>query len=92
MLNSISVSKLCGVSLRRLQYYDEQGFIKPILRGHTRRYDDSQIAMIKRVAQLRERGIPLKRSLIIAKTNPDNRVQKLLQAIDLLGTYSLRFR
>ena len=36
--SSLEVSRLTGVSLRQLQWWDEQGVVSPVQRGHRRLY------------------------------------------------------
>lgn len=56
------VSKLAGVSIRTLQYYDRIGLLRPA--GHTeagyRLYDDTDLARLQQILLFRELEFPLR--------------------------------
>lgn len=64
--SSKAVSRIVGISLRRIQYWDEQGFIRPSVklaggRGTKRLYSFSDLIQLKVVKDLAERGLSLRR-------------------------------
>lgn len=59
--NSKMVSRIVGVSLRQIQYWDERGFIRPSVRlaegrGSKRLYSFSDLIQLKVVKDLTRRG------------------------------------
>jgi DNA-binding transcriptional MerR regulator len=62
---SDKVSRLTGLTRRRLQYWDERGFISPNLsksvegRGHRRLYDFKDLVSLRVATQLRSEGVSL---------------------------------
>ncbi len=80
------VSKLTGVSIRTLQYYDKIGLLKPA--GHTesgyRMYDDTSLKQLQQILLFRELEFPLKEiKEIMASPNYDKN-KALEQQIKLL--------
>lgn len=64
--NSKMVSRIVGVSLRQIQYWDEQGFIRPSVklaegRGTKRLYSFSDLVQLKVVKDLTDYGLSLQR-------------------------------
>jgi DNA-binding transcriptional MerR regulator len=64
--NSKVASRIVGVSLRQIQYWDEQGFIRPSVRladgrGTKRLYSFSDLIQLKVVKNLAERGLSLRK-------------------------------
>lgn len=52
-----SVSQKCDVSLRQLQWWDEQGIVSPIQIDHKRMYTDAELEKVRRIARLSKAGI-----------------------------------
>lgn len=80
------VSRLAGVSIRALQYYDKIGLLHPT--GYTdagyRLYDDTDLERLQHILLFRELGFPLKDIRKIME-NPDfDRGRALEQQIELL--------
>lgn len=64
--NSKMVSRIVGVSLRQIQYWDEQGFIRPSVklaegRGTKRLYSFSDLVQLKVVKDLTDYGLSLQK-------------------------------
>ena len=64
--NSKMVSRIVGVSLRQIQYWDERGFIRPSVRlaegrGSKRLYSFSDLIQLKVVKDLTKRGLSLRK-------------------------------
>lgn len=80
------VSKLAGVSIRTLQYYDKIGLLHPT--GYTdagyRLYDDTDLERLQHILLFRELEFPLK-DIKAIMANPDfDRNKALEQQIELL--------
>jgi DNA-binding transcriptional MerR regulator len=56
---SSEVAQLAGVSLRQLQWWDEQKVVSPRHEGHRRLYLPAEIVEITVIAQLRRKGFSL---------------------------------
>ena len=59
--SSNDVSKMTGVSLRQLQWWDEQGVVSPIQRGHRRMYQLHEVIEVSLITELRDKGISLQK-------------------------------
>jgi DNA-binding transcriptional MerR regulator len=59
--SSNDVSKMTGVSLRQLQWWDEQGVVSPIQRGHRRMYQLHEVIEVSLITELRAKGISLQK-------------------------------
>jgi DNA-binding transcriptional MerR regulator len=53
------VAALVGVSLRQLQWWDEQGFISPTIQFPKRLYNANHLLQIAVVVELRRKGLTL---------------------------------
>jgi DNA-binding transcriptional MerR regulator len=65
--NSKQASRIAGVSLRQIQYWDERGFIRPSVkaaqgRGSKRLYSFHDLLCLKVMKDLTRRGLSLRRS------------------------------
>jgi DNA-binding transcriptional MerR regulator len=64
--DSKTVSRIIGVSLRQIQYWDERGFIRPSVRlaegrGTRRLYSYADLVQLKVVKDLQEHGLSLQK-------------------------------
>jgi DNA-binding transcriptional MerR regulator len=64
--SSKQVSKILGISLRQLQYWDEKGLLKPSIipasgRGTLRYYSFSDLVQLKLIKRFRDEQISLRR-------------------------------
>ena len=59
--SSLQVSRITGVSLRQLQWWDEQGVVSPVQRGHKRMYQMREVVEISMITELRRKGISLQK-------------------------------
>lgn len=59
--SSNEVSKATGVSLRQLQWWDEQGVVSPVQRGHRRMYQLHEVIEVSLITELRSKGISLQK-------------------------------
>ena len=59
--SSSEVSRLSCVSLRQLQWWDEQKVVSPRHQGHRRVYSPSEVVEITVIAELRRKGFSLQK-------------------------------
>jgi DNA-binding transcriptional MerR regulator len=59
--NSSDVSRICGVSLRQLQWWDERNVVSPRQDGHKRVYMTDEVVEISVIAELRRKGFSLQK-------------------------------
>jgi len=59
--SSNEVAKMTGVSLRQLQWWDEQGVVSPVQRGHRRMYQLHEVIEVALITELRSKGISLQK-------------------------------
>jgi DNA-binding transcriptional MerR regulator len=59
--NSSEVARICGVSLRQLQWWDERNVVSPRQDGHKRIYLPEEVVEISVIAELRRKGFSLQR-------------------------------
>jgi len=86
MMTVSEVSRLAGVSIRTLQYYDRIGLLSPACRTESgyRLYDDTALEQLQQILLFRELEFPLKEiKKIISKPDFD-REKALEQQITLL--------
>ena len=86
MMTVHEVSKLAGVSIRTLQYYDKIGLLHPT--GYTdagyRLYDDADLERLQHILLFRELEFPLKDIKAIINSPDFDRSKALEQQIELL--------
>ena len=58
---SSDVSRISGVSLRQLQWWDEQKVVSPQHQGHRRVYRPEEVVEITVIAELRRKGFSLQK-------------------------------
>ena len=59
--NSSEVARICGVSLRQLQWWDERHVVSPRQDGHKRIYMPEEVVEISVIAELRRKGFSLQK-------------------------------
>ena len=86
MMTVHEVSKLAGVSIRTLQYYDKIGLLHPA--GYTeagyRLYDNADLERLQHILLFRELEFPLKDIKVIINSPDFDRSKALEQQIELL--------
>lgn len=86
MMTIHEVSRLAGVSIRTLQYYDKIGLLHP--KGYTnagyRLYDDTDLERLQHILLFRELEFPLKDIRAIINSPGFDRSKALEQQIELL--------
>lgn len=80
------VSKLTGVSVRTLHYYDSIGLLRPttVTESGYRMYDDTALERLQQILLFRELEFPLKEIKNIIESEGFDRNRALEQQIDLL--------
>ena len=58
---SAHVSRISGVSLRQLQWWDERKVVSPRHEGHRRVYQPEEVVEITVIAELRKKGFSLQK-------------------------------
>ena len=58
---SLEVSRVSRVSLRQLQWWDEQGVVSPNHSGHRRLYSTEEVIEVTVIAELRRKGFSLQK-------------------------------
>src|ERR1700722_10436844 len=59
--NSSDVARICSVSLRQLQWWDERNVVSPRQDGHKRVYMREEVVEISVIAELRRKGFSLQK-------------------------------
>lgn len=87
MMTVNEVSKLAGVSIRTLQYYDKIGLLKPARYTESgyRLYDDTGLERLQQILLFRELEFPLKEIKEIITGSNFDKVKALNQQIELLA-------
>ena len=86
MMTVNEVSKLTGVSIRTLQYYDNIGLLKPAeyTESGYRLYDDAALERLQQILLFRELEFPLKDIKDIVTRSDFDKKKALDQQIELL--------
>jgi DNA-binding transcriptional MerR regulator len=58
---STEVARICGVTLRQLQWWDERNVVSPRQDGHRRVYQPQEVVEISIIAELRRKGFSLQK-------------------------------
>ncbi len=61
VFTSSEVSRVSGVSLRQLQWWDERGVVSPRQDGHRRVYTSQEVLEVSVIAALRQKGFSLQK-------------------------------
>ena len=75
------IAKLCGVSVRTVQYYDDRGILIPseLSEGGRRLYSEDDLKRMHIICFLREAGLPINSiSALFAEENPESIISILL--------------
>ena len=86
MMTVNEVSRLTGVSVRTLHYYDEKGLLHPtaVTDAYYRLYDDTALERLQQILLFRELEFPLKEIKDILDSDGFDRNKALEQQIELL--------
>ncbi len=61
VFTSTAVARICGVSLRQLQWWDERNVVSPRQSGHKRVYTPQEVVEVSVIAELRRKGFSLQK-------------------------------
>ena len=76
------IARLCGVSVRTVQYYDDRGILIPseLSEGGRRLYSEDDLRRMRIICFLREAGLSINSiSVLFAEDNPGNIISVLLK-------------
>ena len=76
------IAKLCGVSVRTVQYYDDRGILIPstLSEGGRRLYSEEDLGRMRIICFLREAGLPINSiSALFAEEKPESIISLLLE-------------
>ena len=76
------VAKLCGVTVRTVQYYDTRGILIPteLTEGGRRLYSEDDLNRLKTICFLRELGLPINSiSQLLAEEEPERVISLVLE-------------
>jgi DNA-binding transcriptional MerR regulator len=80
--NSSDVAKICGVSLRQLQWWDERNVVSPRQDGHKRIYSKQEVVEISVIAELRRKGFSLQKIRRVLRFLQKDMGKRLSEALD----------
>src|SRR5215469_14662460 len=80
--NSSDVAKICGVSLRQLQWWDERNVVSPRQDGHKRIYSREEVVEISVIAELRRKGFSLQKIRRVLRFLQKDMGKRLSEALD----------
>ena len=75
------IAKLCGVSVRTVQYYDSRGILVPsgLSEGGRRLYSEDDLSRMKIICFLRDLGLPIKSiGQLLNEESPERVISLLL--------------
>lgn len=81
------MAKLCGVSVRTIQYYDSRGILVPseLSEGGRRLYSEEDLKRMKVICFLRELDLPINTiSRLLAEEHPENVIDLFLEQQETL--------
>src|ERR1022692_1615962 len=78
---SSDVSRICGVSLRQLQWWDERKVVSPKQDGHRRVYQQQEVVEVSVVAELRRKGFSLQKIRRVLKYLQKDTGKRLADAL-----------
>jgi len=79
--NSSDVARICGVSLRQLQWWDERNVVSPRQDGHKRIYMSEEVVEISVIAELRRKGFSLQKIRRVMRFLQKDMGKKLSEAL-----------
>ena len=80
--NSSEVARICGVSLRQLQWWDERNVVSPRQDGHKRIYAREEVVEISVIAELRRKGFSLQKIRRVLRFLQKEMGKRLSEALD----------
>jgi DNA-binding transcriptional MerR regulator len=80
VFTSTEVSRLAGITLRQLQWWDERKVVSPAKEDHRRLYRTQQVLEVLTISILRHKGLPLQRIRRVLRRLRRHLAQPALQA------------
>ena len=80
--NSSDVARICAVSLRQLQWWDERNVVSPRQDGHKRIYSKEEVVEISVIAELRRKGFSLQKIRRVLRFLQKDMGKRLSEAVD----------
>src|SRR5579872_3378125 len=80
--NSSDVARICGVSLRQLQWWDERSVVSPRQDGHKRIYLPEEVVEISVIAELRRKGFSLQKIRRVLRFLQKDMGKRLSEALE----------
>ena len=80
--NSSDVARICGVSLRQLQWWDERNVVSPRQDGHKRIYSKQEVVEISVIAELRRKGFSLQKIRRVLRFLQKDMGKRLSETLD----------
>jgi len=80
--NSTEVARICGVSLRQLQWWDERNVVSPKQDGHKRVYMPQEVVEISVIAELRRKGFSLQKIRRVLRFLQKDMGKRLSEALE----------
>jgi DNA-binding transcriptional MerR regulator len=87
--NSSDVARICGVSLRQLQWWDERSVVSPRQDGHKRVYMPEEVVEISVIAELRRKGFSLQKIRRVLRFLQKDMGKRLSEALSTSGDIHL---
>ncbi len=81
VFTSGEVAEISGVSLRQLQWWDEQNVVSPKQDGHRRVYEPHEVVEVSVIAELRRKGFSLQRIRRVVRYLHKEMSRKLADAL-----------
>ena len=86
---SSDVARICGVSLRQLQWWDERNVVSPRQDGHRRIYLPQEVVEVSVIAELRRKGFSLQRIRRVLRFLQKDMGKRLSDALQSTGDVHL---
>jgi DNA-binding transcriptional MerR regulator len=86
---SFEVVQLTGISLRQLQWWDEQSIVVPSRNGHRRLYSLDDLAEVALVCELRRRGFSLQKVRRVIRFLKKELGRRLVETVSAAAEYHL---
>lgn len=87
--SSADVGRLSGVSLRQLQWWDEQKVVSPRHEGHKRIYLTEEVVEVSVIAELRRKGFSLQKIRRVLRFLQREMGKKLVEVMNGSGELNL---
>ena len=87
--NSSDVARICGVSLRQLQWWDERNVVSPRQDGHKRIYSKEEVVEISVIAELRRKGFSLQKIRRVIRFVQKELGKRLVETVTAASEYHL---